>query len=338
MEPLRIGIIGAARINKLAIVSPARATGDRLVAIAARDRLRAEAFAVEHGVEHVVDSYSDVLTAPEVEMVYNPLPNGLHGPWNISAIAAGKHVLSEKPFASNAEEARQVRDAAAGTGLTVVEGFHYVYHPVTRGLHGLVDSGELGGLRHVEVDMFMPAPAANDPRWSLELAGGALMDLGCYSLHAHRALAPWAGGAPRVVAAYGGERAGRPGVDERMTADLEFPCGATGTARCDMAAKNWRFTCRIVGTRGEATAANFVQPHLDDRVTVRTRGSTREERFGNRSSYTYQLEAVRRHLRDGSALPIDMGDAVDTMQLIDDVYRAAGFAPRPRSANAQPVR
>src|SRR6266516_1676958 len=203
MEPLRIGVLGAARIADLAIGGPARTTGDRLVAVAARDRRRAEAVA-----------------DPEVEVVYHPLANIMHGPWNLAAVRAGKHVLTEKPFASNAAEARQVRDAAVAAGVTVLEGFHYLHHPVTRRLHALLDSGELGSLRHVEADMVMAAPADDDPRWSLELAGGALMDLGCYSLHAHRVLAPWAGGPPHLVAARGGERAGRPGVDQWLEAEL----------------------------------------------------------------------------------------------------------------------
>src|SRR2546428_476155 len=100
MKPLRIGVLGAARIAELAIVDPAHTTGDRLVAVAARDRRRAEAFAAQHGVERVLDSYTDVITDPEVEVVYNPLANALHGPWNLAAISAGKHVLTEKPFAS----------------------------------------------------------------------------------------------------------------------------------------------------------------------------------------------------------------------------------------------
>jgi predicted dehydrogenase len=111
-----------------------------------------------------------------------------------------------------------------------LERSNYLYHPVTRRLHELLATGELGQLRHVEVDMVIPAPADDDPRWSLELAGGALMDLGCYGLHAHRMLAAWAGGPPRVVAARGGERAGHPGVDEWLEADLELPGGATGSA------------------------------------------------------------------------------------------------------------
>jgi predicted dehydrogenase len=335
VEPLRIGVLGAARIAGLAIAGPARTTGDRLVAVAARDRRRAEAFAAEHGVERVVGSYADVVTDPEVEVVYNPLANALHGPWNLAAVAAGRHVLTEKPSASNAEEAAEVRDAAARAGVTVMEGFHYLYHPVTRRLHQLLDSGELGELRRVEIALVIAAPADDDPRWSLELAGGALMDLGCYALHAHRMLAPWAGGRPRLVAARGGERAGRPGVDEWLDADLEFPNGATGSARCSMAGDRWMI-CRIAGDRGQATAANFVEPHLDDRVLVTTSDGERVEELGRRSSYTYQLEALRAHLRDGAPLPVGPDDAVETMQLIDDCYRAAGFAPRPRTGQTLP--
>jgi predicted dehydrogenase len=331
MEPLRIGLLGAARISEHAIVGPARTTGHRLVAIAARDRNRAADYASKHGVERVHDSYADVLADDTVEVVYNPLANGLHGPWNLAAIRAGKHVLTEKPFASNAAEAREVRDAALAAGVVVMEGFHYLYHPVTRRLHELLDSGELGELRAVEVDMLMFAPDAGDPRWSYELAGGALMDLGCYSLHAHRALAPWAGGPPKLVDARGGPRTGLPEVDEWLDVELEFPGGATGLARCHMAADEWRFSCRIVGTHGEATAVNFVGPHFDDRVTITTRTGTRTEELGRRSSYTYQLEAFAAHVRDGNPLKNDVDDAVETMQLIDDCYRAAGFPPRPRT-------
>ncbi|MFE0517679.1 Gfo/Idh/MocA family protein [Streptomyces sp. NPDC058954] len=330
-EPLRIGVLGAARITERALVDPARAAGHRLVAVAARDRSRAEAFAAEHGVERVVGSYADLLADPEVEAVYNPLANGLHGPWNLAALAAGKHVLTEKPSASNAEEAAEVREAAAKAGTVFMEGFHYLFHPVTRRLHELLDSGELGDLRRVETLVAIPAPEDTDPRWSLPLAGGAVMDLGCYSLHTQRMLAPWAGGAPRLVSARGGERAGAPGVDEWLDAELAFPGGATGSARCHMAYDELEMSCRIIGTEGEASAPNFVLPHLDDRVVVRTAEGERTEHLGTRSSYSYQLEAFAARVREGTPVPLDADDAVATMTLIDECYRAAGFAPRPRS-------
>jgi predicted dehydrogenase len=333
-EPLRIGVLGAARITELSLVGPARTTGHRLVAVAARDRSRAEAFADEHDVERVVDSYADLLADPEVEVVYNPLANGLHGPWNLAALAAGKHVLTEKPSASNAEEAAEVREAVAKSGTVFMEAFHYLFHPVTRRLHELLASGELGELQRVETLVAIPAPDDADPRWSLTLAGGAVMDLGCYGLHAVRMLAPWAGGAPRLVAARGGERAGAPGVDEWLDAELEFPGGATASARCHMAYGELEMSCRIVGSAGEALAPNFVLPHLDDRVVVRTAEGERTERLGTRSSYTYQLEAFAAHVRRDAPLPLDADDALATMSLIDEAYRAAGFEPRPRTAPA----
>lgn len=329
MEPLRIGILGAARIAGRAIAEPARSSRARLVAVAARDRDRAEAFAAEHGVEKVHASYDDVIADPAVEAIYNPLANSLHGPWNLKAIAAGKHVLTEKPSASNASEAAAVRDAAAERGVVLMEGFHYVFHPVTRRLHELLAKGELGDLQHVETTMVMPPPPEDDPRWSLPLAGGAVMDVGCYALHAQRMVAPWAGGAPRLVSARAGERKRLPGVDEWLNADLEFPNGATGSVRTSMAAETLDFSCRIVGTRGEAFAPSFVLPHLDDRVIVTTKEDHWVEQLGRKSSYAYQLEAFTARIRNGAPLPIDADDAVATMTLIDECYRTAGLEPRP---------
>ncbi|WP_128378195.1 Gfo/Idh/MocA family protein [Streptomyces cavernae] len=330
-EPLRIGILGAARITERALVSPALSGGHRLVAVAAREPDRARAFADAHGVERVVGSYAELVADPEVEVVYNPLPNGLHGPWNLAALRAGKHVLSEKPSASNATEAAEVRDVAAEAGTVFMEGFHYLFHPVTRRLHELLASGELGELRRVETVVAMPPPPDDDVRWSLPLAGGAVMDLGCYALHAQRMLAPWAGGAPRLVSARGGERAVAPGVDEWLDAELEFPGGAAGSARCSMAYDGWQATCRVVGSRGEATAVDFVLPHRDDRVVVRTGSGERTEELGRRSSYSYQLDAFAARVRGGEPLALDAEDALATMGLIDACYEAAGFAPRPRS-------
>ncbi len=323
---LRVGILGAARITAGALVEPARATGDRLVAVAARDPERARAFAAEHGVERVVGSYADLVADPEVDVVYNPLANGLHGPWNRAAVAAGKHVLSEKPFAATAAEAREVVDAARVAGVSVLEGFHYVHHPVMRRLRALLASGELGELRHVESTFTMPPPPDDDPRWSFELAGGALMDLGCYPLHSIRMLG---GGEPTVLSATADERAGHPGVDERVTAELALPGGATGTAVCDMAAEDWCITCRVVGTRGEAVARNVVLPQRDDRVVVTGPSGGRTEHLGTRSTYLYQLEAVRAHLLGGAPFPLAPDDPVRTAELIDAVYAAAGLPPRP---------
>jgi predicted dehydrogenase len=327
-DPLKIGILGAARITELALITPARTTGDRLVAVAARDRSRAEAFAARHGVERVVGSYTALLDDPEVEVVYNPLANALHGPWNIAAAQAGKHVLTEKPSASNAEEAREVREAAEKAGVTVMEGFHYPYHPLHGRLLELATSGELGEVREVEVHMVMPAPDDDDPRWRLDLAGGGLMDVGCYAVHALRMLSAALGGTPRVLGARAGERGH--GVDAWLDADLELPHGVSATMRSGMTAPEFDFSYRLTGSRGAAYAAEFVRPHLGDTIEVTTPDGLRVEELGRRSSYTYQLEALAAHLRNGAPLLTDTDDAVANMELVDEVYRAAGLEPRPR--------
>jgi predicted dehydrogenase len=247
----------------------------------------------------------------------------------VAALEAGKHVLTEKPSASNAAEAAFVEKVVNASGLVFFEGFHYYYHPLIARLHEVLRSGEIGTLQRVESIMDMPAPPPTDPRWSLELAGGALMDLGCYSLHSQRMLAPFTGGEPMVTSAAGAERTGHPGVDEWITAQLQFPNGVTGTAGCNMASDHHQMSHKLIGSSGEAVITDFVNPHNDDRLIVTTGHESRTEHLGNRSSYTYQLEAFTTAVRTGEPTRTDAAGAVTTMQLLDECYRHAGFAPRP---------
>lgn len=328
MEPLRIGILGTARITELAMVSAAAMTGHRLVAIAARDPDRAEEYARAHGIERALPDYRSLLLDPEVEVVYNPLVNAWHGPLNIAALQAGKHVLTEKPSANNGAEARRVDAAARLAGRHLVEGFHYLHHPVMRRMLEIVGSGALGAIERTDVSMTMPEPSGDDPRWDLALGGGAGMDLGCYGLHASRFLGRYLGGEPTVVSAKARERRGRPGVDERLDAEILFPDGTTGQVVADMSGRAVDFHCRVRGNAGEALAVNFVQPHVDDRILINCETGSRTEHLGKRSSYAYQLESLAALLRDGCPLPTAVDDPVTSMELLDSIYSAAGLAPR----------
>jgi predicted dehydrogenase len=327
---LRIGVLGASRIAESAIVGPAAELGHRLVTVAARDRSRADSFADKYGVERVVASYQDVIDDPEVDVVYNPLANSLHAPWNLAAIAAGKPVLSEKPFARDQSEAQRVADAAEAAGVTVLEGFHYFFHPVTQRAFELAVDGALGEITHVEVRMAMPAPADGDPRWSLEMAGGALMDLGCYGLHIMRSLGrigvPGVDGPPSITRAHAEQRT--PGVDAWCDVEVAFPGGATGLSANSMVADDHSHTIRIVGTAGDLLVHEFITPSTDDRLTITTAGGTTVERLGTRPSYTHQLAAFADHVLHGTPLPFGTADAVANMALVDAAYRAAGLEPR----------
>ncbi|WP_445166023.1 Gfo/Idh/MocA family protein [Mycolicibacterium sp. Dal123E01] len=322
---LRIGVLGASRIAENAIVGPAHELGHRLVVVAARDPQRAKQFADTYGVERVATGYADVIDDAEVDVIYNPLANALHAPWNLAAIKAGKPVLTEKPFARNYIEALAVADAAASAGVSVLEGFHYLFHPVAQRIFELARNGELGEIRHVEVRMAMPEPFAGDPRWSLDLAGGALMDLGCYGLHIMRQLGA-ALGRPSITTAHASQRT--PGIDEWCDVELSFPSGATGLSANTMVAESFSFTIKVVGTKGDALAHDFIKPSADDRITIRTTSGTRVEQLGTRASYTYQLEAFAAHVLAGAPLPIGIEDAVQNMHYVDAAYRAAGMSAR----------
>src|SRR5690349_16395541 len=188
--PIRIGVLGAAKIVPMALVHPARRVPDvQVTSIAARDPRRAERFARLFRIPHVHSTYEQLLNDPAIDAIYNPLPNGLHAEWTEKALRAGKHVLCEKPFTANAAEAERVAAVADDTGLVVMEAFHYRYHPVAERLRTIAQSGELGQLRRIETSMCIPLPLPKDIRYRYDLAGGAGMDVGCYATHMNRLVA-----------------------------------------------------------------------------------------------------------------------------------------------------
>jgi predicted dehydrogenase len=324
--PLRIGILGAARIADEGIVDPARTLGHELVAVAARDRARAEAFAAERGIAKVHGTYADVIADPDVDLVYNALVNSLHAEWNIAALHAGKHVLSEKPLTSNAGQARAVHTAAQASSGRIAEGFHYLHHPVNVRLRELVTSGALGDIRRVDLVLTTPAPPATDPRWSRELAGGSTMDLGCYVLDAARHLGLWIQAAPEVVAV--DATLWSPEVDASMRVELAYPGGATGHCTWSMDATERTMTWTVTGTEGEAASPAFAVPHMDNRLVVTRNGRTSEEVLGDQTSYTYQLARLADDLHSGQPFVAGLDGSVANAELIDECYRRARLSPR----------
>ena len=177
----------------------------------------------------MLDSYQAILDDPSIDAVYIPLPNGLHGHWTVAAIEAGKHVLCEKPFTANADEARTVAEAAgAHPGIVVMEAFHYQYHPLARRMVEVVQSGELGNITEIDINFAAPLAKKGDIRYQLSLAGGATMDMGCYPVSLLRLLAP----GPRVTGA--SAKLSSPGVDRAMDAHFSLPDGGTARVRCSM--------------------------------------------------------------------------------------------------------
>ena len=323
--PIRFGILGAARIAPLALVNPAKENSDvEVAAVAARDASRGQAFARKHGIGRVHESYDALIADPDLDAVYIPLPNGLHGRWTRAALAAGKHVLCEKPFTANAAEAREIAELAKNSDRVVMEAFHYRYHPLSRRVEQIITSGELGKLTRVEAALCFPLPKFSDIRYNYSLAGGATMDAGCYAVHMVRT---FGGSTPEVVSAQAKLR--DPRIDRAMTAEVKFAEGHTGRIRCSMwSSRLLLISARVVGERGEMRVLNPVLPHLVNRLSVRSPDGKRVERFSRRTSYAYQLDAFAAAVLRGEPFETTPEDAIENMTVIDAIYTAAGLPLR----------
>ncbi len=324
-KPVRIGILGAASIVPMALTGPAHSVQEvQIAAIAARDPARAGAFARKHNIPRVHPSYDALLADPEIDALYNPLPNSLHAEWTIRALRAGKHVLCEKPFASNAQQAEQMASAAADSGLVLSEAFAYRYHPLAARMQAIIAGGELGAIRHIEAQFCFLLPSPGNIRFRYDLAGGALMDSGCYPVSLIRYLA---GAEPGVKHARA--RLISPQVDYRMSADLAFSDGRTAHMVCDMLSPAlFRSFVSVQGEAGELRVINPYHPHWFHWLTVSTRQGSRHERIPGENIYVCQLRAFVKAIRGEAQLSTDPSDAIGNMRVIDSIYEKAGLKRR----------
>jgi predicted dehydrogenase len=309
----------------MALTNPARSVPEvQIVAIAARDPKRAEAFARKHHIRRVHPAYSDLLADPEIEAIYNPLPNSLHAEWTIRALQAGKHVLCEKPFASNAREAEEMAKTAHETGLVLSEAFAYRYHPLTTRVKEIIASGELGTIRHIEAQFCFLLPSPKNIRFNYKLAGGALMDCGCYPVSLIRHLAQAEPAVNRAKA-----RLFAPQVDHKMSADLSFADGRTAHLVCDMLSPRlFRSSLKVEGEAGKLSVINPYHPHWFNWLTVSGRHRSYSKPVRGEDSYALQLRAFIKAIHGERKLNTDPADAIGNMRVIDAIYEKAGLQRR----------
>jgi predicted dehydrogenase len=326
MAMIRFGTLGAAAITPRALIYPCvdewRAS---VYAIAARDRKRAEGFARYAGIRHVLDDYQQVVAHPKVDAVYVPLPINLHHEWTVKALEAGKHVLCEKSFASNAIEAQDMARIAAERKRVVMDAFHYRYHPVFIRAKEIVDSGVLGRLSEIRAQFHVPIPAnLDDIRMNYRTGGGVTMDIGCYPISWVRHLT---GEEPIEVSARA--EVGPPYVDVMLEATLRFPSGVVARTSGDMReTAKFKAEFEVVGELGTLTVVNPLIPQNGHQIKLVTRTGTSTELRDRRPSYGYQLDAFIAAVEAGAPLFTDGDDAVKQMRVIDRCYRAAGLPLR----------
>lgn len=324
MTILRLGTLGAAYITPKVLIQPALRNDDaEIVAVAARDRDRAAAFAREFGIPHVHANYDELIHDDRIDAVYVPLPVAHHCEWTLKALSAGKHVLCEKAFCMNSIEAQSMADLAAKQDLVLLEAFHYRYHPVMRRLIEIVSTGQLGTIEHIEGEFSAPADNRSAVYTDRALGGGATMHLGCYPAHWLRHIVSEE---PKVVRAQA--TLGEGGVDLSLFAEVQYASGATGRWGSHMGAPERVMTLSVTGSRGRLIATNPLVPHMGHKIELTVDGKNSVEQLSERPSYDFQLEAFIDAIENGTPQPTDAHDATLQMGMIDAAYIAAGLNPR----------
>ncbi len=321
--PVRWGILSAANIGAKRVgPAIAAAANGRLVAVASRNPQRAaELFAFAPDTL-IYDDYDTLITDPEIEALYIPLPNSLHAEWAIKALRAGKHVLCEKPLAITADEGMTMAQAARDTGMLLMEAFMYRFHPQTVWALEQVAVGRIGQVKLVRASFaFNIGTRAHDIRLQAALAGGSLMDVGCYPVNLCRAVfgrSPIAVGA-RVFVPSNGE------VEQAATAVLDFNDGCFGVIDSNLRLPT-RQTAEIIGEIGTITIqVPFTPGPIETAVIVALEGQTIHQHFAPIDQYRLEVEHFANSVRLGHQIPLSLEESIENQATLEAIYQSAGY-------------
>jgi xylose dehydrogenase (NAD/NADP) len=311
---VRWGILSTADINKKLLAGAAETDDVEVVAVGSRTLERADEFAQVWDIPRAYGTYEELLADPDVEAIYNPLPNTMHSEWSIKAMEAGKHVLCEKPFSRHIGDVQRAFDAADTTGMHLSEAFMYRHHPQTARLAELVASGAIGELRVIRSVFSYSLYDADNIRLRTDVEGGSLMDVGCYCISGARLL----GGEPESVA--GAAHIGSSGTDWVFAGMMRFPNDVVALFDCGTSLPN-RDELEAIGTEGSL--------FLDDPwhcgrpvIELRRNDSVELIEIEAANPYRLELEDLNAAIRGERAPLLGREDAMGQVRAIDALFRS----------------
>jgi D-xylose 1-dehydrogenase (NADP+, D-xylono-1,5-lactone-forming) len=313
---VKLGLLSTANINRMIIAAARESPRVDVAAVASRDAARARAYAVEHSIPRSYGSYEELLAADEVDAVYVSLPNALHHEWTLRAIAAGKHVLCEKPYSRRPDEVQEAFAAAEQRGVVLMEAFMYRHHPQIQRVTELVAEGTVGRLRLVRAAFSFLLADDTNVRARPELDGGALMDVGCYCVSGTRLL----GGKPDSV--IGLQLLGATGVDMAFHGLLLFPGEVVGQFDCSFRLAH-RQSLEAIGDEGSLLVEAPWRADWGGDVVVRRGDETDRVEIAQADPYRLELENLADAIAGVAPPLLGREDALDQARTIDALYRSA---------------
>lgn len=316
-DSLKWGLLSTARINRAVIPAIRSARRSRLAAVASRERERAEDYAREWKIDRAHGSYEALLADPEIDVIYNSLPNQLHAEWSIKALRAGKHVLCEKPLAVSVAEVDAMSEAAAETGRVLAEAFMYRHHPQTLKVQELVAKGSLGELRVIHGAFSFVLRRPGDVRLIKELGGGSVWDVGCYPISYMRMVA---GAEP--VEVFGWQVAEAEGVDETFAGQLRFANGLLGQFDCGFRSAG-RAYMEIVGSEGVLQLSEPFKPGARASILLRRGDLTETVVIEGGELYGWEVKDMEEAILDGKPPRISLRDSRGNVAAIAALLESA---------------
>ena len=323
---IRWGVLGVASIATRKVIPAMKACARaEIAAIASRDRRKAEDAALAFGIPKAYGAYEELLADPDIDAIYNPLPNHLHVPWSIKAAEAGKHVLCEKPISLTSAECRDLISVRDRAGVKIGEAFMVATHPRWLRARELVRSGRIGPLRSI-VGFFSyhnadPKDIRNVPEWG----GGGVMDIGCYPIFLSR----WMFGEEPVKVSAAVERDPAMKIDRLVSAVLEFPSGQS-IFTCGTQLARYQ-SMQFFGTKARLEVEMPFNPapdlpcflRIDDGSEPIPGGETEE--FPACDQYTVQGDAFSQAIQENTQVPVPLEEALKNMQVIERVLACGGL-------------
>lgn len=314
---LRWGILSTARINR-ALIKPLRASKRNiLVAVASRDMDRADQYAREWKIPKAYGRYEDLLSDPDIDVIYNPLPNGLHAEWTVKAAQSGKHVLCEKPLALSFDEIQAMKEAEQQSKVVIAEAFMYRHHPQTLKVKEMVDAGTIGDLFLIRGSFTFNLKRKDDVRLDLALGGGSVWDVGCYPISYSRAMI---GDEP--VEVFGWQWTGHSGVDEVFIGQIRFAGNVLAQFDCGFRGL-FRATMEIVGTRGAIFIPNPFKPGKKEKIILTRDEEKKIIQINGPELYSGEVEDLADAVLLGRAPRISLEDSAGNLATILALYQSA---------------
>jgi predicted dehydrogenase len=316
-KPLRWGLLGTARINR-ALIEPIRSSKNSILsAVASRSYDKATEYANTWGIPRFHSTYEALLSDPEIDVIYNSLPNGLHAEWSIKAMQMGKHVLCEKPLTTSSHDMDVVITAAKNSGMVITEAFMYRHHPQTLLIKQMVDNGEIGNLQLIRGSFCYTNIRSPDVRFDPSMGGGSLWDVGCYPIGYARYIT-----GKEPIEVFGHQITGPSGVDILYAGQLLFPGGVITQFECSFITP-FKVLMEITGDKGRIIIPEPYKPGIRTKVIIEHEGQAQVFRIKGAQLYHGEVEDIENAIVLGNTPCISLEDSKANIVTIEALYESA---------------